>query len=479
MLRFLRESLVQISNHWSPTKDTIPLMESVQIFFQPKRIWCVCLLLVGLGGFNTAAAETELAFPADPALEDYLVWAHDHSPRIAAGAARASALREDSRRVGALPNLKLAWGEMIVPVETRVGPQQRVLSISQSFPWFGSLSARENSLSAAADAAEMTVRDQVYRSENDVRAAWYELTHIDGQKLILAHNLQIAEETEVVVQARYETGVGSYMSLLNIQMEIGRHATRLAGLEDQLLTVTTRLNIAAGLNAYRAAPKPRDFNPEVLSVELPTTADLTRAMWRLSPFHGAMQYQERSRRHGVEAAGHRAYPDLTLGVDYIMTGDARMPDVQDSGKDPVIARIAVSLPLWGGAADAEQKASAGHLREARANLSDARLQMTGKLEQAMFEWREAGRNRELYSGSLLPRSQQNLQVITASYQAGAVHFDDLQEAREIHLALELALLRANADRMLALNDVASLVGVTVEQLIHADLDALPSLIEEK
>ena len=42
---------------------------------------------------------------------------------------------------------------MIVPVETRVGPQQRVFSLSQSFPWFGTLGLKESAAAARAEAA--------------------------------------------------------------------------------------------------------------------------------------------------------------------------------------------------------------------------------------------------------------------------------------------------------------------------------------
>ena len=45
---------------------------------------------------------------------------------------------------GALPDLKIAWGEMIVPVETRVGPQQNIFSVSQKLPFPGKLSLQED-----------------------------------------------------------------------------------------------------------------------------------------------------------------------------------------------------------------------------------------------------------------------------------------------------------------------------------------------
>ncbi len=431
-------------------------------------VWALGLLLATTVQGQTSEPAPE-AFPARPYLADYVTWARSHSPRLSAQAARSDALRENSRQVGALPGLKLAWGEMIVPVETRVGPQQRVLSISQSFPWFGSLSAREYSLESAADAAGETLRDLGWQVEHEVRSAWYELAFIQGRIAIVSRNLILAQQTESHVRVRYETGEGPYVSVLNAQMEIGRLDARLAGLQDRLVPATARLNIAAGLVSSRPTPEMPPSLESLVAAQLPTKDALEAALRRNNPLLASLRHEEESHRHGVDAAGRRSYPDLTVGLDYIMTGEARLPGIEDSGKDPVIARVAVNIPLWGGQADAEQKASTSLLRASSAGLSDTRLQLSGQLENTLFAWREAGRNLELYGVTLLPRSAQNLAVVTAGYESGQAHFDELQVARQAHLGLELALLRAKTDRLLALNDLGALLGVPMDDLARGDL----------
>ncbi len=109
------------------------------------------------------------------------------------------------------------------------------------------------------------------------------------------------------------------------------------------------------------------------------------------------------------------------------------------------------------------------LRATNAGLTDTRLQLDGQLENALFAWREAGRNLVLYGETLLPRNEQNLSVITASYESGQASFDDLQAVRQAHLGLELALLRAGTDRLLALNDLGALLGVSVDDLARGNL----------
>ncbi len=408
-------------------------------------------------------------FPTQPVLADYLAWAQEHSPRLGQQAAHSEAMRAVAQAAGALPGLRLAWGEMIVPVETRVGPQQRVFSVSQNFPWFGTLAAKESSLASEADAAVETLRGLSWQVEHEVREAWYELAFFASQIKIVARDLELAQRTEIHARARYESGEGPYAAVLKAQMEIGRLDTRLVGLRDRLKPATSRLNIAAGIVTDLPTPVTLDFPPRLLMAELPVQTELVAVLHRNSPVLESLRYQEEGRRHGVAAAGRRSYPDLTLGVDYIMTGDANMPGVEDSGKDPVIARVAVNIPLWGGQAAAEQKASAGLLRATSAGLSDTRLRLEGQLQNVLFAWRDAGRDLELYGEALLPRSAQNLAVVTASYESGQSDFDQLQAARQAHLGLELAQLRASTDRLLALNDLGALLGVAMDDLANGIL----------
>lgn len=446
----------------------------------PSRVFVLLILLLTAATAGAQSVSVQMdeqgteVFPPQPALGDYLAWAQTHSPRLAQQSARSDAMRANSRRAGALPSLKLAWGEMLVPVETRVGPQQRVFSVSQSFPWFGTLSAKEHSLASEADAALETLRGLSWQVEHEVRAAWYELAFFTAQIGIVSRDLGLAQQTEVHARATYETGEGPYSAMLQAQMEIGRLDAQLAGLRDRLIPATSRLNIAAGMSVSQATPAGVELPQEFMNAELPAEAELSTVMEHNNPALASLRYQEEGRRHSVEAAGRKSYPDLTLGVDYIMTGDAIMAGVEDSGKDPVIARVAINIPLWGGQADAEQKASAGLLRATSAGVTDTRLRLSGQLQNVLFAWRDAGRNLELYGDALLPRSTQNLAVVTASYESGQAGFDQLQAARQVHLGLELALLRAGTDRLLALNDLGALLGVSMDDLVQGVLPVVNS-----
>jgi outer membrane protein TolC len=405
-----------------------------------------------------AEAAVVPSLPANPTLRDYLAAGAARRPAIEAERGRVEALRAGADRVGALPSLKLAWGEMIVPVETRVGPQQRIFSISQSIPWFGTLGLQSDAADARADAAEARVAGRSLGVEHEIRAAWLELAYLKASVETVERHLALAVQAEGVARAAYEAGAGSYADLLNSQIEIGKVETRLAGLRDRLRPATVRLNAAAGLEPGHPAPASVAIEDAPTGGDLPAVADLAAILETHNPELAARRHEQESRRHAVDLAGRSAYPDLSVGIDYIVTGEARMPAVEDSGKDPVIARLAVSIPLWGGQADAERRTSAGLVRAAGADLADARLRLRADLEAAHFALRDAARREELYSGTMITRGGQALEVTEARYRAGTASFTDLVAARRTLLDLELSRLRAAADRRLAWNDLITLLG---------------------
>jgi cobalt-zinc-cadmium efflux system outer membrane protein len=422
----------------------------------------LALALVGAGPGWSAPAD----WPAAPRLTDYLDAAAAH-PAVRRAELEAEARTDAARAAGALPDLKIAWGEMIVPVETRVGPQQRVFSISQTFPWFGSLDRRERAALGDAAAGAAAAGKARLDARRAVREAWYRLALLDEETGIVARNLEIVRQTEVFARAAYEAGSGRYENVLAAQMELGRLQSRLDGLRDRRGPTVTALNVAAGLDPALPGPAPRLPTAPDLADAVPPTAALADTLERRSPELAAARHREEGRRYAVEAAGRNGRPDLTVGLDYIMTGDALNPDMDDSGKDPVIARLGLSLPLWGGRADADRKAAAGRLQAAHAATADMRQELERKLENAHYQWRDAGRNLQLYEATLLPRARQSLDIVTANYETGRSTFADLMAAQQALLGLELAAARARADLALALNDLSALTGQTMRELAPA------------
>ncbi|TFH34037.1 MAG: TolC family protein, partial [Bacteroidia bacterium] len=92
------------------------------------------------------------ALSAQEELNAYLLTAAENNPALKVKFNEYMSALEAAPQVKALPDPQVAFGYFIMPVETRMGPQQFKLSASQMFPWFGTLKAKENASIESAKA---------------------------------------------------------------------------------------------------------------------------------------------------------------------------------------------------------------------------------------------------------------------------------------------------------------------------------------
>jgi outer membrane protein TolC len=163
-------------------------------------------------------------------------------------------------------------------------------------------------------------------------------------------------------------------------------------------------------------------------------------------------------RASEDLAGKAGWPSITLSVERIRTDPALMPDVEGSGKDPVVGGIAVSLPLWRGKIAAGRRAAAARRLAVGASRQDLLNRLEARLESALYDHRDAGRKIDLYAGDLIPRARQSLAATEESFRAGSAGFDGLVDAERLLLEFRLNLERARADRAIALAEIELLTG---------------------
>ena len=94
------------------------------------------------------------AFPpeltGDSTISDYLEYAAYNNPGLKAAFDRWTAALEKIKPARTLPDPRLSYSYYLSEVETRVGPQEYKLGISQKFPWFGKLDLKGEMAAQAA-----------------------------------------------------------------------------------------------------------------------------------------------------------------------------------------------------------------------------------------------------------------------------------------------------------------------------------------
>ncbi len=163
-------------------------------------------------------------------------------------------------------------------------------------------------------------------------------------------------------------------------------------------------------------------------------------------------------RNRIELAKKRFYPDLGVGVDWIVTDDAMTSGVRDSGKDPVILMFSLNLPIWRKSYGAAELQARAQSRRALHHRQDIENELLARTQSVLYQLEDSGRKLRLYEQVLVPKAQELVGASETAYAAGTVDFLSLIDAERTLLRFRLECERARANRHQRLAELEMLVG---------------------
>jgi cobalt-zinc-cadmium efflux system outer membrane protein len=387
-------------------------------------------------------------------VDTYVVSALYNNARLRSAHEEILAMEAAARRASALPDPRLGWTEYLKSVETRVGPQERAFSLSQSFPWFGTLSLQGDVVDQKVEAARAAFDKTALEIIAGVKSACYEMAFLESAIGITQEHLQLLSQWENVAQARYASGQGPYTAVVKAQVELGVLGNRLAELEDR------RRPLAANLKALLNRPGQEELKVPELTPAQPLVLDraqLEERMLAANPALLAWDHRSREWETVRRLAGKQGLPSFLVGVNYIQTGPARMDGVDDSGTDALMATIGVSLPLWRGKYHDADLEAGSRVLAARSAKQEQVNSLAAALESSLFKYRDSARKMDLHDTTLIPKGRQSLDAVRSAYESGKGGFLDLIDAQRMLLEFELNRERAAIDLRINESEIERLV----------------------
>jgi cobalt-zinc-cadmium efflux system outer membrane protein len=387
----------------------------------------------------------------------------DRNPEVAELVAAAGAAAERAPQVKALPDPVAGVTAYLQTPETRVGPQQAMVSLSQRFPWFGKLRLREQAALSEAAAARARVEAARLRLVTEVRRLAYEIAFQDAYEDVVHQDRATLAQYEEVARARYASGVGVEQGVIKIQAEITKDDARLLDI------AARRAALRAQLNALRDRP---DGTP-VPVVSLPAYPKLTLAL-------AALRQTALTRRPeiaGADAAiatsktmvevAHKDYsPDLTLGLVYGLVGKrtdpaGRAAPPPDNGQDVFGVTAGVNLPVG------REKRAAGVKEAGERELAAEQAKRSAvaaidrSLDDLAYRIPLTHQRLDLFAKVLAIQADQSLRSAEAGYAAGTLNALDLLDAERVLLEVHTATVRARADYAIAVAQLEGAIAAPV------------------
>lgn len=388
-------------------------------------------------------------------LGDYLRYASLNNANLKAMFEQWKAALEQVPQAEALPDPKFTYGYYIQEVETRVGPQKHRFGIMQMFPWFGKIEARTDAAASAAKAAKQRYEATKLKLFFEVKDAYYEYAYLAAAVDIAKENLELIKHFEEVARTKYSAATAGQPDVIRAQVELAKIEDHLKTLEELREPISARLNAALNRQSFEMLPWPQKEKFQQVEVRRNQLIESLRAR---NPELSALNFETEAARHRIELAKKNFWPDIGVGVDWIVTDEAAMSGMKDSGKDPVILMFTMNLPIWRDSYKAAELQAKAETAKATQKKIDAENTLIAHAVRALYDFEDSGRKIKLYGNILVPKAQELLGASETAYQGGTVDFLSLIDAQRTLLEYQLWYERAVTNNRQKLAELEMLAG---------------------
>ncbi|MEQ9261905.1 MAG: TolC family protein [Owenweeksia sp.] len=409
----------------------------------------LCLTIILISNFYLLIPHAEAQ-----TLDDYFTTAAEHNPGLKAQYKAFEAALEKIPQVSSLPDPTFSFGFFISPVETRVGPQQARFSLSQMFPWFGTLKAQEDAATLLAEAKYQAFLDTRNKLYYQVATAYYPLYELREWKRIEQENIEILESYKAIANAKFENSNGTMVNVLRVDIMLKDAQTNLDILNNKEKPLLTAFNTL--LN--------REENEEILIVDtlaIETLPDQFRKDSLLTghPALNELDLKVKASAAREAVAYRQGLPRLGAGLDYVLVGERTDADVPNNGRNALMPMVSVSIPIFRSKYKAAIKEAQLMQESYTLQREDYANALTSNYEMAWFQVQRQSDLIALYEQQIL-ESNQALNLLFSAYGNSGQDFEEVLRMQQQLLKYEKMKATAATDHQIALAQLNYLTAKT-------------------
>lgn len=380
-------------------------------------------------------------------LDEYFKIAAENNPGLQAKYKSFEAAMERVAQVSSLPDPNLSFGYFISPVETRVGPQRARFSLTQMFPWFGTLKAQEDVATLMAEAKYQEFLDARNKLLYQVAAAYYPLYELKRLVEIENENISILSSYKDISSVKFQNGKGAMVDVLRLDIMLKDAATNLSILEQKKKPLETRFNKLLNRQEDETIIVQDSLYVENLPVTYRRDSLLTS-----NPLLDELDLKIKASEAQELAATKQGMPKIGVGLDYVIVGQRTDMSVPDNGQDVLMPMVTMSLPIFRGKYKAAQK-EAQLMQESYAlQKEDAVNRLTSTYEMIWFEIQKQLDQIILYEEQIMT-SQQSLNLLFTAYGNSGKDFEEVLRMQQQILKYQKMKATALSDYNIAIAEL--------------------------
>jgi len=386
----------------------------------------VYIFLALLGSYSAFADESLLS------LEQAETLALQNNPALAAVGKQAEAMAAMPSQVGSLPDPKVSFNAMNLPVDsfstTQENMTQLQLGFSQVFPFPGKLGLKSDAAEHMAAAALQNSQEFRLVLLRNTRIHWWNLAYLDKALSIIQRNQALLRNLVKIAETKYKTGKGLQQDVLLAQLELSKLLARELKLKAAKERQSATLNALLGRAANMPINIPQDQSDNMDRFQIDVN-ELKAWAREHRPMLLAMDKRIQAADSMVALAEKDYYPDFNVGAGYGFRQGVN-PVNKQSRPDFATIMFSMTIPLYSGSK--QDKAVDQRMAEkARAQFSrqDIAYKVDADIDSAASDLRIARDQVVLFEKGILPQARQTTASMLAGYQVNKVDFLNLVRAQ--------------------------------------------------
>ena len=358
----------------------------------------------------------EDAFSLNKVLES----ARKNNPEILAAKKRRDVFLAKIKSESALEKPRVGYEQMY-------SGDEKNLTVSQEFPFFGKLRIRKQAASKEALMAEQSLIAKEKEILAKTKTAYAMLFLADRSIDLYQENVELMKHFSKVSESKYAVGKVSQSDVLRAQVELSKMLNMLITLNQEKETAHAMLN-----SLFKQTPDERiaiPQEPKTKKIEFNLQTLQETALGNRPELREAYHHVHHSNTM-LTAARFEYLPDIMAQYRYRTALNSAMDKSQD-------IMVGMTVPLWFW----KQKAM---VQTARLEKEMAEAEYQAMKNRTLFEIKDlfvkvqtAERMVELYQTSVIPQAESALKITESAYQSDRVSFLELIDAQKNLLQFRL------------------------------------------
>ncbi|QXP58820.1 TolC family protein [Olleya sp. HaHaR_3_96] len=363
-------------------------------------------------------------------LETYIATALENNPEIQKFELQYAIATEKVNEVNTLPNTDFSASYFVIEPETRTGTQRFKVSAKQMFPWFGTITSRENYASALAEIDYEAIVIAKRKLIVSVSESYYKLYVNKAKQAVLIENIELLDTYEALALTSVEVGKASAVDVFRLQIRQNELEQLQQVLEYEFLAEQTAFNKL--LNRDSAIEV-----PIVESLLMPSEAlEITTENLALHPellkydrlFNSVTQSELLNQKESHLSFG--------FGIDYINIQPDSDITFSKNGQDILMPTVALSIPIFNKKYKSKTKQNKLQQQEIEFQKQDRLNTLETLLDKAINDRKSA---RISYNTQVknLKQAKDAESILVRSYETGTIDFNDVLDIQELQLKFQI------------------------------------------